>query len=422
MTTKKFMGVFLSVAMAVPSGATTATTGTVRGMVSVAGRGLADLPLTLVNVETGKSFAIRSAADGSFTATLPAGSYVFSSPGRSGVAISRAPLSVEVFSGKVASANVEVAAFGLQDAMAAAGTATINHDPVDCITEGEFTLIEATFEPLSSLVNGRLYFQSNLSPEWFYTEFEKIDPPVPGGWTHRAFIPKVNKDGGIETITYFLQGTSTDFAETKSPEKTAKVVAGATDCDGKLAPIGNPQGAISVLSASGGSAGAVAGFGGVAGAGIGALAVAGIVVGVVAGGAVVREATKSTPTPSPTAPPVGPTPPPSTPTPTPVQTCSLAVFTSPVAPADPFFGGRFCTATVVSNGQNLGVVEGVGRFTGLPCTASISVFANVAPQSSILSTLPATWSGACGGSALGVPCIINPLVTDRNVALECQTR
>lgn len=423
MTIKKFTGVFLSIAMAIPSGAaTTVATGTVRGVVSMDGRGLEGLPLTLVNVETGKSFAVHSTRDGSFSTTVPEGSYVFSSPGRSGVSISRAPLAIEVVSGRVASANVELAAFGLQDAMASVGSVKIIHDGADCITEDEFTLIEAIFEPLSSVVNGRLYFQSNLSPEWFYTEFEKIEPMVAGGPTHRAFIPKVNAGGGIETINYYIQVTSSDFAESKWGEKTVRVVSGATDCEGKLAPIGNPSGAVSVLSASGAPAGAMAGFGGLAGAGLGILGVGGIIAGAALGGVAINEATKEDPTPTPTATPVPTTPTPATPTPTPA-TCSLTVVTAPVTRADPSIGGDFCTATVVASvGGNLGVANGSRTFSGLPCSANVSVFANVAPQSSILGALPAEWGNACGGSALGVPCVLNPLTSNRVVALTCSTR
>ena len=424
MTIKKFLGVFLSFAIAVPSNATTVQTGTVKGVVSLAGRGLEGLPLTLVNVETGKSFAIRSDAGGAFSAILPAGSYVFSSPGRAGVAISRAPLSVDVVSGKVASADVEVAVLAAQAQAPAAlaGTAKITHDAADCITEGEFTLIEAIFEPLSSVVNGRLYFQSNLSPEWFYTEFEKIEPAVAGGPTHRAFIPKVNQDGGITTINYYLQVTSSDFAETKSQEKAARVVAGATECDGKLAPIGTPDGAVSVLSATGGAAGTLAGFGGVAGATLGVAAIGGIAAGVLIGGVAVREATKEDPTPTPTpATPTPATPTPPTPTPTPAI-CTVTVVTNPAIPADPSVGGQFCTATVVSTvGGNLGVANGTRVFS-VPCSARVDVFANVAPQSSVAGTLPADWSNSCGGSALGVPCVFNPVGTNRVVGLTCSTR
>ena len=424
MTTNKFLGVFLSFAIAVPSNATTAQTGTVRGVVSMAGRGLEGLPITLVNIETGKFFLVRSDASGAFTADLPAGSYVFSSPGRSGISISKAPLSVEVVSGKVASANVEVSSLAVQgQTTVPTGTAKITHDAADCITEGEFTLVEAIFEPLSSVINGRLYFQSNLSPEWFYTEFEKIEPAVAGGPTHQAFIPKVNQDGGITTITYYLQVTSSDFAETKSPEKTVRVVSGATACAGKLAPIGAPQGAVSVLSASGAAAGALAGFGGIAGAGLGALAIGGIVAGVVVGGAVVANAVQASPTPTPTATPAATATPTPTPTPTPAITCTLTVQVVPDVPADPSVGGRFCTASVTSSeGGSLGTVSGQRAFQGIPCSARIDVFANQAPQSSILGPLGAEWTNGCGGPALTIPCVLNPLRQDRTVGLRCETR
>ncbi len=416
---KRFLGVFLSVAMAVPSGATVTTSGTLKGVVSIAGRGLDGISFALVNVETGRSFAVRSAADGSFTATLPPGSYVFSSPGRSGVSISRAPLSIEVVSGKVASANVELSSLATQDPATPAGSTKIIYDPADCITEGEFTLIEATFDPLSSVVNGRLYFQSNLSPEWFYTVFELIDPAVAGGPTHRAFIPKVNKDGGIETINSYLQVTSTDFAETKTPEHSMKVVAGATECEGKLAAIGTPDGAVSVLSASGSVAGALAGFGGVAGVGLGALAIAAIVGGVVVAGVVVQQVVTD-PTPTPTPPVVVPSTPTPTPTPTatPVRTCNLVVTTTPnVVLAT---GGVLCRADVQSPaGAGIGTVSGSRTFV-VPCTNSVLVFANVAPQSSLTTNaFPAEWIEGCSGSALGAPCGFTPLGTNREVTLRC---
>ena len=420
MTIKKFLGVFLSVAIAVPSGATVTTNGTLRGVVSIDGRGLNGLSFALVNVETGRSFVVRSAADGSFTATLPAGSYVFSSPGRSGVSISRAPLAVEVVSGKVASANVEMASLSAQVPTALPGSVKITYDAPDCITEGEFTLVEAIFDPLSSVVNARLYFQSNLSPEWFYTVFELIEPAVAGGPTHRAFIPKVNKNGGIETINHYLQVTSTDFAETKTDEHLMKVVAGATECKGKLAPIGAPDGAISVLSASGSVAGAMAGFGGVAGVGLGAGLIAVIVGGVAAGAALtVAVVNNATPTPTATVVPATPTPT-ATVTPTPeVRTCTLFVTATPVVQtAD---GGLLCQAIVESPaGVFRGRVSGGPTPFTVPCTNAITVIAQVAPSSSLTTDAKgAEWIGACSGAALGRPCVLNPLGSNREVQLNC---
>ena len=447
MTTKKFMGVFLSISMALPSGATASTTGgTIKGTVSMAGRGLSGLSLTVVNVETGQSYAVQSSADGSFSALVPAGSYVFSSPGRAGVSIARAPLSVDVASGKVASANIEVASLSAQNPAAPGGTATITHSASNCITEGEFTLIEAIFEPLASVVNGRLYFKSNLSPEWFYTEFERIEPAVPGGPTHRAFIPKVNQGGGIETIDYYIQVTSSDFAETKSPENQVKVVAGATDCSGSLAPIGTPSGSVSVLSASGSAAGSLAGFGGIAGGALGVAGIAGIVGGVLVGGAVVNEVTGGTPTPTATPTPSTPTPTPTaTPTPTPQASCSVTVTTSPDAPggdwgqagtvAPPNTGGlqdglvlfsalpRYCSVVVTEGTGGTRTISGTLTF---PISCGVPAFfdAVVAPPTSKIGPLGATWGGDCGGQALGTAnCRFpNGVNTSKNITLTCATR
>ncbi len=410
--------------MAFPSGATVTTSGTLRGVVSIGGRGLDGLSFALVNVETGRSFMVRSAADGSFTATLPPGSYVFSSPGRPGVSISRAPLAVEVVSGKVASANVEMALLSAQVQVptAPAGSVTITYDAPDCITEGEFTLVEAIFDPFSSVVNARLYFQSNLSPEWFYTVFELIEPAVAGGPTHRAFIPKVNKDGGIETINHYLQATSTDFTESKTAEHLMTVVAGATECKGKLAPIGAPEGAISVLSASGSVAGALAGFGGVAGVGLGAGLIA-VGAGVLVAGTALTVAAVSGPTATPTATVVPATPTPTaTVTPTPqVQTCAVAVSAVPVRQAAD--GGPLCQAIVQSPlGVTLGAVIGGPRTFTVPCANAITVFAQVAPASSLTTDAKAAeWlGGSCSGSALGRPCVINPpLRPTQEVLLNC---
>jgi hypothetical protein len=101
----------------------------------------------------------------------------------------------------------------------------------------------------------------------------------------------------------------------------------------------------------------------------------------------------------------------------------LTVIVSPDVPADASVGGRFCTAFVTSSvGGNLGAVNGNRVFQGIPCSARVEVSAFAAPQSSLEGPLPATWSNSCGGSALGNPCVMNPLGNDRVVGLTCQTR
>jgi len=111
------------------------------------------------------------------------------------------------------------------------------------------------------------------------------------------------------------------------------------------------------------------------------------------------------------------------PTATPQALCNLTVVVAPDAPADASVGGRICGAVVTSSvGGTLGAVTGSRTFSGIPCSARIEIFGAAAPQSSTLGPLPANWSNACGGPALGVPCVLNPLGADRNVGLTCDTR
>lgn len=428
MTSKKLLGLFLSCAIAAPSLAST-TTGLVKGQVSLGGRGVAGLAVTLVNVETGRSFPVKTAEDGSFEAAVPPGSYVFSSPGRSGISIARAPLSLDVASGKTASALIEMAVLAVQAGAGSSGTGKIIHEAVDCIAFDRFTMIEASFEPLTSVVNGRLYFQSNLSPEWFYTQFELIQPPVPGGPTHRAFIPKVVKGGGITNINYYAQLTSSDFAETRSPEKAARVVEGAGDCNGKLAPLGTPTGPVSVFSASGSAVGGVAGFAGATGGGLGAGTIAAIAGGAAGAGVGINQLTNdASPTPIPATGlnPTSATPNPAgTPTPTPLPTptatptgpalCSVTV--SPVPE-----GGSYCRVAVDVDGSTpAGSPFASASTVRVACTSRVSLSAVVTPPASTIGTLSATWSGNCGGSG-GTPCIFYPTATDKSVALTCVLR
>lgn len=438
LTTKKFLGLFLSFAIVMPAPAAT-TTGLVKGQVSVGGQGVAGLAVTLVNVETGKSFPVLTVQDGSFQATVPAGSYVFSSPGRAGLSILRAPLSVDVASGKTASAMIEMAVLAVQAAAGSQGVGKITHETVGCIAHDKFTLIEATFEPLSSVVTGKLYFQSNKSPEWFYTMFELIQPRVAGGPTHRAFIPKVSKSGGITSINYLAEVTSADFATTKTEEKSARVVDGAGACE-KMAPVGTPSGPVSVFSSTTGQAvGSIAGFGGFTG-GLGATAA--VIGGAIAGGGAfvanqLRDDATPTPTPTTTVPTPTPTPAP-TATPTP-QLCTLSLTTTPDAPggnwgpsgsgpgSDPVLFSsqrRYCQVYVDVNG----VPASGSPFSGVnsiqvACNARVTLTASAAPVTSKIGPLPASWSGACGtGSALGSACVFPQLGSNQTAGLQCTTR
>ena len=149
-----------------------ATQGGVKGRVLVNLQGIEGIPLTLVNVATGQSFSVRTSKDGSYSLSLPNGSYVVSSSGVRGLAIGKAPLLIQVTSGRFASANIELARAFIQSATG--GGTSIFHNPIGCVASNQFPVFDLAFQPAGSVVSARLYFKSNLSDEWFYTEFQAL--------------------------------------------------------------------------------------------------------------------------------------------------------------------------------------------------------------------------------------------------------
>jgi hypothetical protein len=291
------VAVFLIVGLLSAQVLTGATQGGVKGRVLVNLQGIEGIPLTLVNVATGQSFSVRTGKDGSYALSLPNGSYVVSSPGIRGLSIGKAPLLIQVTSGRFASANVELARAMVQDA--AGGGTSIFHNPIGCVASNQFPVFDLAFQPAGSVVSARLYFKSNLSDEWFYTEFQTlsgnfpkykwtmtpdpanpsattegddirrrwtdsnepvpVDPGVPP--THRAFLPKIQEGSGITEVTYYIQITLADFTESRTREIPTRVLAKGQACKGGAfsAPAGAPTQGLTVLT-SGGLAGAPAGF------------------------------------------------------------------------------------------------------------------------------------------------------------------
>lgn len=460
-----FLGVALLGSQVLQGG----TQGGVKGRVAIDLKGVEGIPITLVNVTTGKSFTVRTARDGAFSISLPNGSYVVSSPGLSGLSIGRAPVLIQVSSGKFASANIELARSLLQEGPG--GQLVIFHNPIGCVAQNEFPVFDIAFQPAGLVVSARLYFKSNLSDEWFYVDFQALsgdfpkykwtmapDPANPGAMqegvdivrrfgaqgepepvspgvppTHRAFLPKVNPGAGITEVTYYIQVTLSDFTETRTIEIPIRVLSGGQACRSGLfaAPGGAPQG-LSVLTA-GGAAGAPAGFGGIGlGIGTGVLgAGAGLVPLVVAETTAGGGSPTPTPTPEPTpAPTPTPTPTPTPPGATPIPTPTPAP-PAPTPTPTPTPTPRLCTVLVtvdppglcqakVTGGPNITI--STSQSFDVPCAATVRIDAVLAPSASFPYPGPAaSWSGtACSGDAIGKPCVISPILPDLStVVLGC---
>lgn len=456
-----------------------ATDGGVRGRVLVNLQGIEGIPLTLVNVATGQSYSVRTAKDGSYSLSLPNGSYVVSSPGVRGLSIGKAPLLIQVTSGRFASANVELARTLSQGA--AGGATSIFHNPIGCVASNEFPVFDLAFQPAGSVVSARLYFKSNLSDEWFYTEFqtlsgnfprykwtmtpdpanpsattegddirrrwtdfnepEPIDPGVPP--THRAFLPKIQEGSGITEVTYYIQITLADFTESRTREIPTRVLTKGQACKGGAfsAPAGAPTQGLAVLT-SGGLAGAPAGFGtlGLSLATDVIIAGAGLVPLVVAEGTAggdpsptptpVPTPTGSTPTPTPTptatptptpTPTPGPGGPTPTPTPTPVPPTPTPTPTTCQLVVSVNPPGGKSSPCQVSVGIGSGSIVTSSQTFTISCTTSrIDLNAVIGDPASFIGPVAASWSGACTGDAVDTECVLRaPFAPVTTVVLEC---
>jgi serine/threonine protein kinase len=117
-------------------------------------------------------------------------------------------------------------------------------DKVGCILVERFSAIRLQ-DPGGLKPSGRLYFKSNLSPEYFYTEL------IRSGSALLAYIPKINRGGGIREITYYFSVSREGGSETLRTEpQTSRVVDLAPECPPgvRVAEEGDPSGAVSVMS------------------------------------------------------------------------------------------------------------------------------------------------------------------------------
>src|SRR5712691_7326761 len=280
--------------------------GTIKGAVTVSNRPLRGVSLAFVDLASGAIYRTTSVDAGAFQARVPAGRYVLTTENNVGLAVGRAPSMIAVEPGQVAVAEVDLSPIpGAASAApqepppgapqqplpqpAPGGPVTsteINHDPIGCMVAGQFPLVDAQIEPAASVARARVYFKAAQSDVWYYVEMT----PAEAGFVGKLPRPKIE----ASPISYYIQATTTEFGENRTPEIAAIVVAEAKDCPGdkKVAAIG-PPGEVTVFSAATGAAIAPIGF---AAGGLALTTIALVLAGVFAAGVAVKAATNETTT------------------------------------------------------------------------------------------------------------------------------
>ncbi len=311
---RRVAAVTLAVLLALPVGdvRSAGASGTIEGTVRLDGRPLSGVTVAFIELETGAVVRATSREDGSFRATAPGGAYAVTTESQAGLAVERAPVRVAVNEGGVAAADVELVAVAsavLEDPAGAqapptppaeppsipaaadqapgeppvpavpvwaetSGTgAQILFEPVTCFVAGEFPLLDAGIEPVSSVARARVYFKGVSGEAFYFVEMSQET----GRYFGKLPRPRVE----ASPITYYVQSTTTEFEESQTREIEAVVVQDKLECgDRKIAAFG-PPGAVTVFSAS-------TGVSILAPAGFAAAAASGLAVGavtVIAGGA-----------------------------------------------------------------------------------------------------------------------------------------
>src|SRR6185369_8944342 len=218
--------------------------GTIKGAVTVSSRPIRGVSLAFVDLASGNIYRATSEETGAFSARVPAGRYVLTTENGAGLAVGRAPSTIAVLAGQIATADVDLAPIpgatmagtsaNAQEPPSAGGgqlpslpgspasSTEIVHDPIGCLVAGQFPLVDAQINPAASVARARVYFKAAGSEDWYYVEMT----PAEAGFVGKLPRPKIE----ASPITYYVQATTTEFGENKTAEIEAIVVAEAKDC------------------------------------------------------------------------------------------------------------------------------------------------------------------------------------------------
>jgi hypothetical protein len=298
--------------------------GTIQGVVTLDGRPLSGVAVAFIDLQSGNVVRATTGSNGAFETSAAAGQYAVTTESQAGLVVGRAPVRVAVVPGRVASAEIELFAQStamLQEppqkptpttttpnvpapsqqqppttpAPTTGAGAAINFEPVTCFVAGEFPLLDAGIEPLSSVARARTYFKAAQGQNFYYVEMTQDA----GRFFGKLPRPKIE----ASPLTYYLQATTTEFEESQTPEIEAIVVEKKEDCgDRKIAAFG-PPGEVTVFSAATGASIAPLGF-----AAGGAAIALGTVLLIVGGAAAAGITTAVVANPQATPPPAVPTP------------------------------------------------------------------------------------------------------------------
>src|SRR5262249_58085781 len=114
----------------------------------------------------------------------------------------------------------------------AAQPVTIDHNPVGCMVAGKYPRLSACLSPQSQVKRARVYFRPEDASIFYYVEMKPSAPCFEG------ILPKPTRKLVGKKVFYYLDAADRSFAESRTEDRTAEVVATELDCkkDTPVAP------------------------------------------------------------------------------------------------------------------------------------------------------------------------------------------
>ncbi len=249
---RQCLAVLVAALIAVPT-AGAPLLGRVQGVVTVEGRPLHGIEVTLVDLESGAMHRATSGREGDFELHVGAGRYVITTENRDGLIVGRGPSEVAVAAGATTMASLDLLGLPAPLPDETSGEVAIDHTPVGCLVAGQYAAIDAGFTPAESVTRSRVYFKSALGSGFYFVEMAAGED---GRFVGKLPRPKVE----ASPIIYYVEAASARGV-VKTPQYTATVVESEAQCPAgsTVAPVG-PPGAVQVYSAATGAAITPAGF------------------------------------------------------------------------------------------------------------------------------------------------------------------
>ena len=101
----------------------------------------------------------------------------------------------------------------------------VMHSGIECIPQTEFALLTASIRPGEEIQMARVYFRSNMYPDFYYVDMTGTDEAF------QAILPKPSPE--TAQVIYYIEAVDVGFSSNRTHDHSFSVDAGAERLQGK---------------------------------------------------------------------------------------------------------------------------------------------------------------------------------------------